>query len=129
MHTEAGSLPSPAPSPLRAAFDYVAEIWGYRHFWFSLVQADLRRRYRRSLLGVGWSLLQPIIMTVVLCLVYSRLLDTDFTKFGPLLLTGFAVWNYVHGAALQGKVAAKLAPSRGNEPKLISGDRPLKRSG
>jgi homopolymeric O-antigen transport system permease protein len=102
MHAEAGSLASPAPTPLRAALCYVVEIWEYRHFWISLVRADLRRRYRRSLLGVGWSLLQPIIMTLVLSLVYSRLLQTDFSKFGPMLLTGFAVWNYVHGVAMQG---------------------------
>lgn len=98
MHAEAG----PLASPLRAALAYGVEIWEYRHFWLSLVRSDLRRRYRRSLLGVGWSLLQPIIMTVVLWLVYSRVLNTDFTKFGPLLLTGFAVWHYVHGVALQG---------------------------
>ena len=102
MHAEAGSLARPATAPLRAALAYLIEIWEYRHFWFSLVRADLRRRYRRSLLGVGWSLLQPIIMTAVLCLVYGRLLQTDFREFGPMLLTGFAVWNYVHGVALQG---------------------------
>jgi lipopolysaccharide transport system permease protein len=102
MHAEAGSLATPPVTPLRGAINYVAEIWDYRYFWVSLVQADLRRRYRRSLLGVGWSLLQPIIMTVVLTVVYSRLFHLDFRQFGPMLLTGFAVWNYIHGAALQG---------------------------
>jgi lipopolysaccharide transport system permease protein len=102
MHAEAGSLATPPVAPLRGALNYVVEIWDYRHFWVSLVQADLRRRYRRSLLGVGWSLLQPIIMTLVLTVVYSRLFKLDFRTFGPMLLTGFAVWNYIHGVALQG---------------------------
>lgn len=81
---------------------YLVEIWEYRHFWLSLVKADLQRRYRRSLLGVGWSLLQPIAMTVVLSLVYSKLLKMNWDEYGPLLLTGFAVWAYVSGVALQG---------------------------
>jgi lipopolysaccharide transport system permease protein len=102
MHTEAGTIADPRPAPLAAAASYVREIWEYRHFWMSLVAADLRRRYRRSLLGVGWSLLQPILITAALTLVYSRLLNMSFREFGPMLLTGFAVWNYVHGVTLQG---------------------------
>src|SRR5262245_5069274 len=103
MQTEAGTaVVVPSLSPLRAALTYLKEIWDYRHFWASLVQSDLRRRYRRSLLGVGWSLMQPIAMTLVLSLVYSNLFKTSFREFGPMLLTGFAVWNYVHGVAMQG---------------------------
>jgi ABC-type polysaccharide/polyol phosphate export permease len=38
--------------------------------------------------------LQPIAMTLVLSLVYSRLFHMPFREYGPLLLTGFAFWNY-----------------------------------
>jgi ABC-type polysaccharide/polyol phosphate export permease len=34
--------------------------------------------------------------------VYSKLLKMDYRTFGPMLLTGFAVWHYIHGVALQG---------------------------
>src|SRR5829696_2511260 len=101
MHTEPAT-PAVAPKPetwRTATADYLREIWEYRHFWICLVKADLQRRYRRSVLGVGWSLAQPIAMTVILSLVYSKLLKMDFAEFGPMLLTGFAVWHYVHGAA------------------------------
>ena len=38
---------------------YLASVWSFRYFWLALVRNDLRNRYRRSILGVGWSLLQP----------------------------------------------------------------------
>ena len=45
---------------------YLAAIWKCRYFWLSLVKMDLRTRYRRSALGLGWSLLNPIAMTAVM---------------------------------------------------------------
>ena len=39
----------------------------------ALVRIDLRNRYRRSVIGIGWSLLQPIAMTIVLCVVFSQI--------------------------------------------------------
>src|SRR5262245_41879735 len=79
----------------RGAVGYLAEVWQYRYFWASLVKAELQRRYRRSLLGLGWSLLQPVSMTMVLSLVYSQVFGMGLASFAPLLLTGLAFWNFV----------------------------------
>ena len=54
---------------------YFSAIWRLRYFWMALVRIDLRNRYRRSVIGIGWSLLHPIAMTVVLCVVFSRLFE------------------------------------------------------
>jgi ABC-type polysaccharide/polyol phosphate export permease len=86
----------------RGAVEYLTTIWGYRYFWMSLVKAELQRRYRRSVLGLGWSLLQPISMTVVLAVVYARLFHMNMLEFAPLVFTGLAVWNYLSGNVLQG---------------------------
>jgi ABC-type polysaccharide/polyol phosphate export permease len=73
------------------------------------VKADLRRRYRRSVLGVGWSLLNPLIMAGVLCLVYRQLLDLPFEQFGPFLLTNLAFWNFMSASILHGCTCFYLA--------------------
>lgn len=86
----------------RGVADYLKRVWEYRYFWFSLARADLQRRYRRSVLGLGWSLLQPLAMAAVLCLVYRNLFKMDFREFGLFLLSGFAVWNFFTGVMLQG---------------------------
>ncbi len=81
---------------------YFGAIWKCRHFWLSLVRLDLRTRYRRSVLGLGWSLMHPICMTAILCVVFHKLLGMDIIDYAPHLLGGLAVWNYIVGSASQG---------------------------
>jgi ABC-type polysaccharide/polyol phosphate export permease len=82
---------------------YFSAIWQCRYFWLSLVKMDLRTRYRRSLLGMGWSLLNPIAMTAIFCLVFVRALGGgDVGSFAPYLLAGLSCWQYITGATQQG---------------------------
>lgn len=77
-------------------------IWQSRYFWLSLVKLDLVTRYRRSILGVGWSLLNPIAMTVILCIAFTTIFHQDVRNYAPFLLTGLTCWNFVQTAVLQG---------------------------
>jgi len=81
---------------------YFGAIWKCRHFWLSLVRLDLRTRYRRSVLGMGWSLMHPICMTAILCVVFRSLMGIPIIDFAPHLLGGLAVWSYVVSCASQG---------------------------
>ncbi|MFN0055221.1 MAG: ABC transporter permease [Planctomycetales bacterium] len=81
---------------------YVASIWKCRYFWASLVQMDLRNRYRRSILGLGWSLLHPIAMTAVLCSVFSRVFGQDPFEYAPSLLVGLCFWNFITSSTKDG---------------------------
>src|SRR6478609_6761255 len=70
----------------------LATVWRFRHFWLSLAGLDLRVRYRRSALGIGWSLLNPLVMTVVFCVAFASWLGTgDWRTAAPFYLTGLAV--------------------------------------
>ncbi|MCH7688086.1 MAG: ABC transporter permease, partial [Planctomycetes bacterium] len=81
---------------------YVASIWRCRYFWISLVGTDLRTRYRRSVLGIGWSLLHPIAMTLVLCMVFHNLFGLDVRAYGISLLMGLCLWNFITAVTLEG---------------------------
>lgn len=85
-----------------AAFGYTTAVWNCRYFWLSLVKMDLRTRYRRSVLGLGWSLLHPIAMTTVICIVFHQLFNMDIADFGPFLLSGLTTWNFLSAAISQG---------------------------
>lgn len=74
---------------------YLREVWRLRHFWLALVRIDLRARYRRSVIGVGWSLLHPIVMSIVLCTVFSTIFRVDVRTYGPFLLAGLTFWNFI----------------------------------
>lgn len=79
-----------------------AQIWSLRYFWLSLVKMDLRTRYRKSCLGIGWSLLHPLAMTGVICFVFSNLFGLNIREYGPFLLAGFIFWNYLATCTTQG---------------------------
>jgi ABC-type polysaccharide/polyol phosphate export permease len=81
---------------------YVSVVWKCRYFWMSLVQLDLRMRYRRSILGLGWSLLQPIAMTAVLCVVFSSVFNENPATYAPKLLVGLCFWSFIATSTLQG---------------------------
>jgi len=77
-------------------------VWRCRYFWMSLVRMDLRTRYRRSILGLGWSLLNPIAMTITLCVVFHTILGMPVRTYAPYLITGLVAWNFILTATLQG---------------------------
>jgi len=74
---------------------YLRDVWKCRYFWLSLVKNDLRARYSRSVIGIGWSLLNPLAMTIVLSVVFHELFDMNIKEFGLYLLTGICFWNFV----------------------------------
>jgi ABC-type polysaccharide/polyol phosphate export permease len=65
---------------------------------------DLRTRYRRSVLGLGWSLLHPLAMTTVLCVVLGGVLmpGANIFTYGPFLMVGISLWSYIVTAAVAG---------------------------
>lgn len=81
---------------------YLGAVWRSRYFWLSLIRMDLRQRYRGSVLGLGWSLLHPIAMTVILCTVFHHIFHADVRQYGPFLLAGLACWNYITFVTVQG---------------------------
>ncbi len=81
---------------------YVAAIWRCRYFWLSLVKMDLETRYRRSLLGLGWSLLHPIVLTITLYMVFRSAFGGDPSSYALEVLTGLVVWNFITGVSTLG---------------------------
>jgi ABC-type polysaccharide/polyol phosphate export permease len=81
---------------------YLATVWRFRYFWMSLVRMDLRTRYRRSLLGVGWSLMQPLAMTAIFCLVFPFFMHVPVREYVPHALTGLVCWSFILGCAVAG---------------------------
>jgi lipopolysaccharide transport system permease protein len=81
---------------------YVIDVWRSRYFWLSLVRMDLQARYRRSVLGIGWSLLHPLATTLVLCVAFYKLFNVPVREYVPFLMAGLAWWGYVTGSISRG---------------------------
>jgi lipopolysaccharide transport system permease protein len=59
-----------------------------------LVQRDIRLRYKRSVLGVFWSLLNPLLQLLVFTLVFGVLLPLDIPNYPLFLFVGLLAWNW-----------------------------------
>ncbi len=79
-----------------------ATIWKFRHFWLSLVKMDLMTRYRKSVLGIFWSLLQPIGMTAIFCLMFTKLVQSDPFSYAKFLIAGMVSFGFLRDCTTGG---------------------------
>jgi lipopolysaccharide transport system permease protein len=80
-------------------------IWDARYFWVHLSLADLRSKWRRSFMGMMWSILQPLGMTLLLALVFSRLFHVDIVLYAPYILSGIITWEFMASSLTGGSLA------------------------
>lgn len=73
------------------------EIWTYRELLYFLVWRDLKVRYKQSLLGVLWIVLQPLITMLIYTLLFHRLLGVQSSGGIPYAVFAYAAllpWMY-----------------------------------
>jgi lipopolysaccharide transport system permease protein len=68
------------------------EIWRYRDLWWILASRDVRVRYKQTVLGVAWAILQPLIAMVVFTVVFGRFLGVEDRLPDPRV--SYSVWVY-----------------------------------
>ncbi len=59
-----------------------------------MVGRDMKLRYKRSLLGVAWSLLNPLAQMLVFTFVFQRLVRLDIANYSSFVFIGVLVWNW-----------------------------------
>ncbi len=66
----------------------------YRFLIKQFVLRDFKVRYKRSVLGVSWSVLNPLLMMLVQYVVFSTLFKSSIPYFAAYLLTGVVMFNF-----------------------------------
>ena len=79
-------------------------ILNFKRYWFlmsQLISRDFKVKYKRSVLGVLWSLLNPILMMTVMAIVFSQMFKfkVDGINYLVYLMTGIVLWNYFSQAS------------------------------
>ena len=67
-----------------------------------LVGRDLKLRYKRSVLGLVWSLLNPLMQLLVFTFVFQWVLPLNIEHYSVFLFTGLLAWNWFSGALSAG---------------------------
>ncbi|MEP0918318.1 ABC transporter permease [Leptolyngbya sp. DQ-M1] len=66
-----------------------------------LVDRDMKILYKRSMLGVAWTLINPLLQLVVFAFVFQVVLPSNVLKYASFTFTGLLVWNWFQGSLLQ----------------------------
>lgn len=71
------------------------ELWNYRHLTLKLAMSEFKLRYKNSVLGFFWSLLEPLMMLIVLYVIFTNLMRVNVEYYQLFLLMGIVSWNLV----------------------------------
>ena len=103
--------PPPAASQIAAALlDLVKGARSF-HLWGLLGWQDVRRRYRRSIIGPFWLTISMGILVAVLGTLYGALLKVEIADYVPFLALGFIFWTLISGLITDGCSAFTVAES------------------
>jgi ABC-2 type transport system permease protein len=69
------------------------DIWRYRELLVGLVRKELKVKYKNSVLGFFWSMLNPALYLCVFYVVFQLVLKAGIPNFAIFLLSGLLVWN------------------------------------
>jgi ABC-type polysaccharide/polyol phosphate export permease len=74
----------------------LVHLWDYRELIRNLVSRDMKVRYRNSIFGFAWSLLNPLFLMVVLSVVFTLVFErsTPVGNFPAFLIVGLIAWNF-----------------------------------
>lgn len=74
---------------------YLVALKKYRYLLEDMVARDIKLKYRRSVIGFFWSILNPLLMMCVLTAVFQNLFRMNVDNFSVYYLTGWCVFNFV----------------------------------
>ncbi len=72
----------------------LVELWHYRDLLKLLVTNSIKTRYKRSTLGVVWTLLNPLLSTLVLTIAFQAIMRFSVEYYTVYLLVGLLFWTF-----------------------------------
>jgi ABC-type polysaccharide/polyol phosphate export permease len=70
------------------------ELFSFGDVLQELVKRDIKVRYKRSVLGIFWTMLNPLLMMVIMTIVFANLFRQTIPNFPIYVLSGYVVWAF-----------------------------------
>jgi ABC-type polysaccharide/polyol phosphate export permease len=71
---------------------FLRELYQYRDLLINLTQTELKLRYRHSVLGFLWTILNPLFFLLVLAVVFSKIIKFEIPHYTVFLFAGLTSW-------------------------------------
>ncbi len=74
----------------------LAELWAYRELLYFLVWRDIKVRYKQTVLGVAWAILQPLATAAVFTVFFGRIagISSDGLPYPLFAYSGLLIWTF-----------------------------------
>ncbi len=82
--------------------NHLKELYDYRNLIWQLAWSEFKLRYKNSILGYFWSLLEPMLMLLVLYVIFSNLMRVQVEYYQLFLLLGIILWSFLSRATTIG---------------------------
>lgn len=78
----------------------LTELWAYRELVWVMVIKDLKVRYKQTVMGVAWAVIQPLTMIAIFTLIFGRLakIPSDGYPYPIFVFSGLLAWNFFSSA-------------------------------
>jgi lipopolysaccharide transport system permease protein len=88
------------------------EIWKYRELLFFLAWRDVKIRYRQTLLGAAWAIIQPLLTMLVFTVLFGRVakVPSDGIPYPLFAYSALLLWTYF-SVALSGATGSLIGNS------------------
>ncbi len=82
----------------------LAEVWDYRELLYFLTLRDIKVRYKQTLMGAAWVIIQPLALMLVVTLVFNRFarLDAGSLPYPLFAYSGLLIWTFFAGGVTNG---------------------------
>jgi ABC-type polysaccharide/polyol phosphate export permease len=77
-----------------AALEEWHEVLRYRYLIMQFVRRDILTRYKRSVLGIAWTMLNPLGIMIVMTIVFSQAFGINQKGYAAYVLNGLIAWNF-----------------------------------
>jgi ABC-type polysaccharide/polyol phosphate export permease len=75
--------------------DELVNLYRYRNLLWQLIVNNIKTRYRRSVLGVLWTLLNPLMTMTVMTIAFSSLFNSAIINYPVYIMAGLLFWTFL----------------------------------
>lgn len=97
------SIEIKSPDPIKRWMEpMIVKLKQYQFLFEELVKRDFKKKYKRTMLGVGWSLLSPLLMLLVMKVVFSQFFGAAIEHYTTYLFCGNLLFMYFSESTNEG---------------------------
>src|ERR1700730_9556656 len=94
--------------PGRSEKHYWKDLWRYRELFYILSWRDIKVRYKQTVIGAAWSIIRPVLTTLIFTIIFSRvagLQNPGTAPYALMVFAGMLPWQFFSNALSESSIS------------------------